>query len=389
MDVILRNRGSSTLHDFPYRGESRKCYHKWIINVTPPGRGNCLHDCLYCYARDAVYSRKQEGAMEVYSDLASTVEKELSRLELCPPVSISNVTDPCQDVPELRRAVEELVGVLVEWGVSFHVITKGDPSFLAEVNGFPGRRHFFLAVTVEGPPEVLGALSPRAPQYESRLEAIRWAASLGLPALVRLDPVIPPLWRAFYGKGWAGKAAEVLADCAAAGAKHVVSSTGRFTSATRNSLAHLARSVAGWEEAASQGALQEASTDGEAAMEEAYAYDRSYTSSGYMLRHDLRLDLHRRMRDAARELGMTYSVCQELASGEADTPGLPHCEAFPMSFSRREGPREFAPIPGCTANCHVTCAGQDDPPCGRPELTLPQPYRPSSLKIPGKTSLSK
>lgn len=380
MDITLRSRSSPTLHDFPYRGERRKCYHKWIINVTPPGRGNCLHGCLYCYARDAIYSRRGETGMVVYSNLARDVEKELARLELCPPVSISNVTDPCQDVPELRRMVKDLVEVLVAWGVSFHVITKGDPSFLAEVDGFPGYGYFFLAVTIEGPPEVLEQLSPRAPSYENRLAYLRWASSLGLPALVRLDPVVPPLWQALYGEGWMEAAARVLADCAAAGAGHVVSSTGRFTAATRNSLAHLACSAAEWEKAAPQGAPGEASTDGEAATNAAYAYDRSYTSSGYMLRHDLRLDFHRRMREAAGEYGMTYAVCQELAADEADTPGLPHCEALPMPFSRRVGEREFAPIPGCTANCHVSCAGLEEPPCGRPELAFPQPYKPSLLR---------
>ncbi len=43
---------------------------------------------------------------------------------------------------------------------------------------------------------------------------------------------------------------------------------------------------------------------------------------------------------------MTYATCQELDVEEADTPGLPHCEAFSMPFSRRVGPRRFEPIPG-------------------------------------------
>ncbi|MEW6555642.1 MAG: radical SAM protein [Actinomycetota bacterium] len=367
MEITLRDRHSPTLHDFPYRGERRKCYHKWIINVTPPGIGNCRHDCLYCYARDAVYSRGQEGGMVVYSNLARMVEKELEGLWLCPPISISNITDPCQDVPELRDVVKELVSILVEWGVSFHVITKGDPSFLSGIAGFPGGGRFFLAVTIEGPPEVLGLLSPGAPPYERRLDALRWASSLGLPAQVRFDPVIPPLWQGLYGEGWTGRAADVLADCAAAGAKHVVSSTGRFTAATLRSLMELAKGLPGVRGPA---------------LENDYAFDRSCTSSGYMLAHGARLGFHRRMRAAAAKHGMTYTVCQELEAEEADTPGLPHCEAFPMPFSRRVGPRRLEPVPGCTANCHVSCADLSDPPCGRPELASPQPYRPSSLKQP-------
>jgi len=361
----LRERRTPTLHDFPYRGEGRKCYHKWIINVTPPGSGNCLHSCLYCYARDAVYARGSGDGTVVYSNLASMVEKELGKLGLCPPVSISNVTDPCQDVPELRQAVKELVEVLARWGVSFHVITKGDPSFLSEVSGFPGKGRFFLAVTIEGAPEVLELLSPRAPAYEKRLRAVGWAASLGLPALVRLDPVIPPLWRALFGEKWMDRADAVLADFAAAGAGHVVSSTGRFTASTRSRL----RDVVGILSC----------REGERMMRD-YIYDRSYTSSGYMLRHDMRLSFHRDMREAAKGWGMTYAVCQELGPGEADTPGLPHCEGFTMPFSRRVGPCEFEPIPGCSANCHSACRDLAEPPCGRPQLVRDEPYKPSMLR---------
>ncbi len=371
MKVIMRERSSPTLHDFPYRGSARKCYHKWIVNVTPPGRKHCLHSCMYCYARDAVYSRQAGEGMVVYANLASLVDRELDRLELCPPLSISNTTDPCQEVPELRRAVKQLVEVLVAWGANFHIITKGDPSFLEEVPGFPGPGRFFLAVTIEGPPEVLSVLSPHAPPYESRLDALRWASSLGLPALVRLDPVIPPLWRALYGNEWKLKAVEVLSHCAAAGARHAVSSTGRFAPSTLARLRELARGL--YAPAAE-------------ALARDYAYDRSYTSAGYMLLHELRLDFHRDMREAARELGMTYAVCQELGAGEADTPGLPHCEAFEMPFSRRSGLREFSAIPGCTANCHATCPDPTEPPCGRRELAAPGPFAPALLKKRGVRS---
>jgi DNA repair photolyase len=365
MKVILRERRSPTLHDFSYRGEKRKCYHKWIVNVTPPGRGQCIHSCLYCYARDAVYSRRDESGLVVYSNLASMVDKELAGLSLCPPLSISNVTDPCQDIPPLREELIRLVAVLVKWGVSFHLITKGDPSFLDAVRDFPGRGHFFLAMTLEGPPPVLDLVSPRAPRYEKRLDALRWAASLGQPALLRLDPVIPPLWRALYGDGWEKEARKVLADAASAGAGHVVSSTGRFTKATLEGLRKLVAGIS----------FREAKRLGEE-----YLYDRSGTSSGYMLRPSLRKDFHLGMRAAAGEAGMTYAVCQELGAQEADTPGLPHCEAFPMPFSIRISRLAFEPLRGCDANCHVSCRNLENPPCGKPELARPEPYKPSALK---------
>jgi len=365
MDLLLVERRSPTLHDFPYRGPARKCYHKWIVNVTPPGRPHCMHDCLYCYARDAVYSRSSDRRMRVYANLAEVVEKELSALELCPPVSISNVTDPCQEVPELRRAVRGLVEVLVRKGVSFHVITKGDPSFLDEVEGFPGKGHFFLEVTIEGPPEVLRLLSPKAPSYQRRLESLNWAASRGLPAILRLDPVVPHIWRALYGRDWKERLEGLLREAALSGARHVVSSTGRFTAATRRELAEV---------------VATRSTPEARRLLEDYRFDRSATSSGYMLPYGSRLDFHRLARSFSERAGMTYAVCQELPTGAADTPGLPHCEAFPMPFSRRTGEGTFVPLEGCTSNCHLHCPGRPDPPCGRPGLARPEPYRPSMLR---------
>lgn len=365
--ILEVNRKSPTLHDFPYSGPGRKCYHKWIVNVTPPGREHCLHSCLYCYARDAVYSRNGGAGMEVYSDIAEVVERELDSLRLCPPVCISNVTDPCQAVPELRRAVSRLVRTLVRRGVSFHLITKGDPSFLDEVEDFPGRGRFFLEVTVEGPPEVLRVISPAAPPYDARMRSIRWAADRGLPAILRLDPVIHPLYEALYGERWVEAVRDVLEEASRNGARHVICSTGRLSPSALGRVAAAA-------EAAKPGAGER--------IRENYRYQKGPTSCGMMLPLSRRREIHARLRRLAEDLGMTYAVCQELKAREGDSPGLPHCEAYPMPFSRRLEDGSFVPLEGCTANCHVHCAGKEDPPCGVPELARPGPFRPSFLKVP-------
>lgn len=365
-NILEIKRKSPTLHDFPYSGTGRKCYHKWIVNVTPPGRDHCVHSCVYCYARDAVYSRRGEGQMEIYSNISEVVEKELESLRLCPPICISNVTDPCQDVPALKKAVLRLVGVLVRRGVSFHLITKGDPSFLEDVEDFPGRGRFFLEVTVEGPPEILKAVSPLAPPYEARMASIGWAKRNGLPAVLRLDPVIYPLYEAMFGEKWCEAASKVMEEAADRGAGHVVVSTGRLSPSALRRLALAA-------ESAFPGAGER--------ITRLYRFERGPTSCGMMLPLPLRRDIHEELRDHAESLGLTYAVCQELPPGEGDSPGLPHCEAFPMPFSVRVDGGSFLPVEGCTANCHLHCAGKTKPPCGFPELGKPEPYRPSLLRL--------
>lgn len=109
--VRLISKKGSTLHDYPYTTASRKCPHFWIINVTPPGLAHCTHHCLYCYARQAIYSNYSEETL-VYNNLPELVGSDLKRIGLCPLVSMSNVSDPCQPIPELRAEVRHLVQLL-------------------------------------------------------------------------------------------------------------------------------------------------------------------------------------------------------------------------------------------------------------------------------------
>jgi len=105
--VKLISKKGSTLHDYPYSTPGRKCPHFWIINVTPPGPAHCIHRCLYCYARQAIYSDYSAQTL-VYNNLPELVERDLKRISLCPPISISNVSDPCQPIPELRESASLL-----------------------------------------------------------------------------------------------------------------------------------------------------------------------------------------------------------------------------------------------------------------------------------------
>lgn len=46
-----------------------------------------------------MYSNHSEDTL-VYSNIPEFVEKDLKKLTLCPPISLSNACDPCQDVLE-------------------------------------------------------------------------------------------------------------------------------------------------------------------------------------------------------------------------------------------------------------------------------------------------
>ncbi|HXZ95146.1 MAG TPA: hypothetical protein VEG28_04450 [Dehalococcoidia bacterium] len=375
MAVKLIAKKGSTFHDFPYSHPERKCFHCWIINVTPAGPNQCLHHCIYCYAREAIYSNYSEDTL-IYNNLPELVEKDLKKLTLCPPISLSNISDPCQDIPELKREVKRLIGLLVDYGVSFFITTKGDPSFLLELPGFIEYKPKFIAITIEGTSEVLGLLSPRAPSFDARVAAASKLTNMGIDIVIRLDPILVHLFQALYGDSWFGEVAGLLDVFAATGARHVTVSTGRLSRKRSPSGRHEGTSI--WQRICK--VIHSQSPLAAKNFEQEYVYEAPWSGGGYRLRKDLRLGFHRKVKELVEARGMTYATCQELSVGESDSRGIPHCEGLSVPFARKQADGRFKPVLGCTASCHVSCRGLSTPPCGQAELISFEPLRLKKLR---------
>ena len=372
--VSLIAKKGSTFHDFPYSHPERKCFHCWIINVTPAGPNQCLHNCIYCYAREAIYSNYSEDTL-VYNNLPELVEWDLKKLSLCPPISLSNISDPCQNIPELKREVKRLIQLLMDYGVSFFITTKGDPSFLLELPGFIEYKPKFIAMTIEGTPEVLKFLSPGALSFDARIFAAGKISSLGINVVIRLDPVLVHLFQALYGDSWFEKIAGLVDVFAMAGAKHVIASTGKLSKKRSPSGSYESTSI--WQRIYK--IVHSQSPLAAKKFEQDYIYEAHWSGGGYRLRKDLRLSFHRRVKKLIEARDMTYATCQELSAEESDSRGIPHCEGLPLPFARKQADGRFKSITGCTANCHVSCLGLSKPPCGQAELITSEPLRLKKL----------
>jgi hypothetical protein len=374
-DVHLIAKKGSTFHDFPYSSPKRKCFHCWIVNVTPPGPNHCIHSCLYCYARDNIYSDYSEETL-IYNNLPELVVKDLNKLSICPPISISNITDPCQDIPELRLEVKRLIQTLMEQGVSFAITTKGDPSFLMDIPGFVEYEPKLVAVTIEGTAEILQLISPKAPHYYSRIVTVKKLSQLGIRTVVRMDPIFLHLFQALYKDDWFGQISRMIKTFGASGVKHIIGGTGRLSK--QRSRSNPGDTTSSWERI-SKIIDSYSRLEANKFLEE-YLFERDWAGRGYTLRNDLRLDFHRKLKTLVEAEGMTYAVCQELPAKECDSSGIPHCEGMPLPFTKRGLGGKFYPIPGCTANCYVNCRELGSPPCGKPELVTFKPLRRSNLK---------
>jgi DNA repair photolyase len=151
--------------------------------------------------------------MLIYNNLPELVEKDLKKVTLCPPISLSNISDPCQDIPELKREVKGLIWLLMDYGVSFFITTKGNPSFLLELPGFIEYRPKFIAITIEGTPEILGLLLPQAPSFDARVAIASRLSSSGIDIVIRLDPVLTHLFQALYGNSWFEEVGRMYSTC--------------------------------------------------------------------------------------------------------------------------------------------------------------------------------
>ncbi len=317
--------------------------------------------------------------MVVYSNLPQLVERDLKRIHLAPPISISNVSDPCQDVPEVKDTVRKLVRLILSYKVPFFITSKGDPRFLLEIDGFSEYEFKFVAITIEGTDDILSLLSPGAPPFKKRLEALSELSNKGVNTLVRLDPLFYHLFYALYGKAYFKKLEGLVRSFAQAGAKHIVSSTGRLS--RRRPIEGRESS---WERMLK--VVRRFSPSAARMMEREYAFERRWGGSGLFLKEEIRLKLHTALRELAESYGMTYAVCQELGT-EADSVGIAHCERFVLPFVAKKPDGTFAPIPSCTATCHLTCKDKKMPPCGQPQLASPSPFKLSYLRRPVKLHL--
>jgi DNA repair photolyase len=311
-----------------------------------------------CYAR--VYAWSIEDKIIVYRNVPEKLEAEINKANLLPPFYISQVSDALQPVPEVREITFKVVRLLMQYRLSFHILTKSADGADALIETVPELIHYpywHLGMTIEAPQGKQEITSPYASGTEERFRVLKKICGYGIPVVGRTDPTILGLVKI-------EEVSELIKRFADVGVKHIVASLGFYN---QLSLSRLVSSISAsrWKECIPE-------------LEKIYGFQveniaRYPPRKRFTASIGTRTKFHSFLRNKAEQYGLTYGICLELPK-EYDSPGISACEGMVNNFVHIRAGGGFQPI-NCIGNCLYNCPNPTNPPCKRAYLQSEYPYK--------------
>jgi len=154
----------------------------------------CPHECLYCYAR-TFRSNPGKGRLVFCEDAAKLLDQELARKRKKPEkVYFSTSTDPFPYESNVLAAQLDVMRILLRNGIRLIVFRKAriPAEFIALLTEY--RQLVQVQVGLNTLDEqVRCAVEPGAGTVEVRLNNMALLGRAGVPAIFRMDPIIPGL----------------------------------------------------------------------------------------------------------------------------------------------------------------------------------------------------
>ncbi|MCE4624674.1 MAG: radical SAM protein [Desulfurococcales archaeon] len=263
----------------PWRSSLCTCPFKLSLN---PYTG-CSFKCLYCYATAYIGYRDSTPKKDFKKRLA----RDLRRYDPRIPINIGTSSDPYPPEEIIYGLTRTALEMLVPLGRRILITTKGTLYATRDLKLILAGNVAVTPTITTLDPELSLILEPGAPLPEKRLLALRRAVKAGVPAGVRLDPIIPWVNDDPYD------IEELVALIAESGARFIVTSTYK---ARPDNLARIRRAL------------------GSQLGERLYKlYTRNGVRiQGYMyLPRDYRERLLSPVIAAARYHGLEYATCRE------------------------------------------------------------------------------
>jgi DNA repair photolyase len=351
MELLESELKGRVIHDFPYPLKNRKCPHAALISLT--NSGGCWYRCPMCYAR--AYRWSIPDKIIVYKNLVSKLLSEIEELKIAFPFYLSQITDPLQPVKEVRALTEQIVKILMAKKLSFKIVTKsadGVNQLIKENKELLKYPYWFLAMTVEAPPEKQIITSPWASPIKERIAIIKKLTEKGVEVIARTDPTI-------LGLIDKEDLAWLVDKLKSAGVKHIIASCGYYNKISMENLINRIKNSIFKERAKK--------------VMDYYQYHPNWEKKKFLAPLKIRIEFHTTFKKLCEKNGLTYAVCQELPK-EYDSPQLPSCEGSKRNFVHLKIGKEFIPI-NCFGDCLRSCPNLKNPPCKMPIFQKEYPYK--------------
>jgi DNA repair photolyase len=158
------------------------------LNVTQ----GCLFQCAYCYAR-GYRDAPGKGKVHLYVNLPRLLEEELLKKRVLPSWVILNTSSDCfQPHPDILDVTWQVMKLLLDHGVGLSFLTKGiiPERFLRLMEGFPEKILAQIGL-LSLSPLYWRKYEPGTPSPEGRLKNIQRLKQIGVFPEIRMDPIVP------------------------------------------------------------------------------------------------------------------------------------------------------------------------------------------------------
>lgn len=164
----------------------------------------CEHGCLYCYAGFmARYSHAHAGArwgsfVELKSDIAAILRRELAKKRKRASVLLSSVCDPYQPVEARCGLTRGCVEALRDFGWGIEILTRS-PLVLRDLELLSSAGEVSVGFSIPTESEdVRRVTEPGAPSIPQRVEALRKLHEAGIRTWAFIAPLLPTDPRKLY-----------------------------------------------------------------------------------------------------------------------------------------------------------------------------------------------
>ncbi len=194
----------------PWKGPLCTCPPKYSLQ---PYTG-CSHRCIYCYATSYIRARNARPK----KDFVRRLLRDLRRINPYKPINMSTSSDPYTPEEEKYELTRKALEIMVPLGIKILITTKG--TMIVRDLDIVSRGNVAVMITITTMKiNIVQKLEPNAPTPKKRMETIQILRESGIPAGVRIDPVIPLI------NDDPDELVELVDMVADAGAQHIVTST--------------------------------------------------------------------------------------------------------------------------------------------------------------------